>query len=145
MRILLDSSVLVAAMIASHPDHERGLPWLAACRQGRHEGVVAQHSLAELYSTLTSLPLRPRLVPLEVAQFLEENVEAACAVQELRASDYRRVIGRLSRAGFGGGIIYDALIAEAAIKAKVARIITFNQRDFERLPWLDEAGITVAV
>jgi len=145
MRILLDSSVLVAAMVASHPDHERALPWLAACRQGRHEGVVAQPTLAELYATLTSLPLRPRLAPLEVAQFIRENVAEVCAVQELRGRDYRRVIERLSLAGFAGGIVYDALIAEAALKAKAVKIVTFNQSDFERLPWLEEAGIAVAV
>jgi predicted nucleic acid-binding protein len=34
MRLLLDTSVLVADMIAIHPDHERALPWLEAAGIG---------------------------------------------------------------------------------------------------------------
>ena len=28
MKVLLDTSVLIAAMVESHPMHERALPWL---------------------------------------------------------------------------------------------------------------------
>ncbi len=56
MKILLDTSILVAAMVEAHPFHEQGLIWFTRVTNGTDEGVVAAHSLAELYSILTTLP-----------------------------------------------------------------------------------------
>ena len=52
MRILFDTSVLVAAMVESHPMHSRALPWLQQVRAGEPEDsfFVAAHTLAELYA-----------------------------------------------------------------------------------------------
>lgn len=55
MRVLLDTSVLVAAMVEAHPAHERALPWLQRVEAGIDSGVVAAHSVAELYAVLTTL------------------------------------------------------------------------------------------
>jgi predicted nucleic acid-binding protein len=39
----------------------------------------------------------------------------------------------LSRQGVAGGVVYDALIAEAAMKAGAECIVTLNIRDFHRV------------
>ncbi|MGH3085927.1 MAG: hypothetical protein ACRDSJ_01250 [Rubrobacteraceae bacterium] len=43
MRVLLDTSVLVAGMVEAHPAHERALPWLARVKAGTNSGIVAAH------------------------------------------------------------------------------------------------------
>lgn len=35
--------------------------------------------------------------------------------------------------GFSGGVIYDALIVHAAEKSNVDRILTFNEKHFQRV------------
>ena len=63
MKILFDTSVLVAAMIEAHPMHEAALPWLQQVSDQSETGLVAAHSIAELYAVLTTLPVRPRFPP----------------------------------------------------------------------------------
>lgn len=48
VRILLDTSVLVAAMVELHPAHDRALLWLQRVHAGGAVGIVAAHTLAEL-------------------------------------------------------------------------------------------------
>ena len=54
-------------------------------------------------------------------------------VVSLGARDYLIVVRTLADAGLAGGIIYDALAARAAAKTHAKRILTLNQRDFDRL------------
>ena len=56
MRFLLDTSVLVAAMVEAHPMHITALPWLRRAKDRLDSGLVAAHSVAELYAILTTLP-----------------------------------------------------------------------------------------
>lgn len=56
MKVLFDTSVLVAAMVESHPGHRRALPWLQGAKSGRVTFLVTAHTLAELYAVLTRLP-----------------------------------------------------------------------------------------
>ncbi|HJS57618.1 MAG TPA: type II toxin-antitoxin system VapC family toxin [Vicinamibacteria bacterium] len=60
MKVLFDTSVLVAAMVEGHPEHDRALAWLERARRGALEFFVAAHSLAELCAVLSaSWPARP--------------------------------------------------------------------------------------
>ena len=63
MKILLDTSVLVAAMVETHPAYEAAFPYLLRMKKGEENGFVAAHSLAESFSVLTRLPVRPRISP----------------------------------------------------------------------------------
>jgi predicted nucleic acid-binding protein len=62
-----------------------------------------------------------------------ENIETAVEVVELSAADYRSVLDGVKALGLTGGVVYDALIAFAAQKAKVDRLLTFNVSDFRRV------------
>ncbi len=57
MKILFDTSVLVAAMIEPHPFHNSAFPWLKRVKSNEIEMLVASHTLAELYAVLTTLPV----------------------------------------------------------------------------------------
>lgn len=133
MRILLDTSVLVAAMIESHPAHDRALLWLHQVRNGEHNGLVAAHSVAELYSILTVLPLQPRISPAVAQQLIKHNVLDLLEVVFLSDEEYATLVEHLADLGIVGGATYDALILHAAAKAGVDRIITLNEKDFRRV------------
>lgn len=61
MRLFFDTSTLVAAMVEGHPSHSAALPWLQRVKVDT--GLVAAHTLAELYAILTRLPVSPRIPP----------------------------------------------------------------------------------
>lgn len=136
MKILFDTSVLVAALVESHPMHSAAFPWLERAQRGEIEACVATHTLAELYSVLTTLPVKPRVSP-SMARALIEGVAGIADPVDLAAADYMGVIEQLGNTGTVGGSIYDALISRAAEKARVDRLATFNVRDFKRY-WLED-------
>jgi uncharacterized protein (DUF58 family) len=62
-----------------------------------------------------------------------ENVRKPATVVALGAADYGAVLVKLSGLGLAGGVVYDGLIARAARKAKVDRLLTLNRGDFVRV------------
>lgn len=142
MRVLFDTSVLVAALVERHPMHERALVWLKRAIAGEFEFLVSAHTMAELYAVLTALPGIPRVSPGTAWRLIHENVERNASIVSLSASDYTSSIRRLADAGLSGGVIYDALIAKAAKKEKADRLLTFNADDFKRV-WPDGAASVV--
>ena len=133
MRVLADTSVLVAAMVEAHPAHERALRWLQGVLGKEIEFCVSAHTLAELYAVLTSLPVRPRIQPATARRLIRENVESVATVIELRAKDYREVLDDQASLALSGGTTYDALIARAARKAGAEELVTLNPKDFRRV------------
>lgn len=133
MKVLFDTSVLVAALVEAHPMHQRALPWMQRAKAGEITMVVASHSVAKLYAVLTALPVQPRITAALAWQLIHENIARAATVIALSWGDYRAVIKQLSGSGVVGGITYDALIARAAQKARATRLITLNPGDFERV------------
>ncbi len=133
MKVLLDTSVLVAAMVGNHPSHARASPWLQRVKDKKVEGTVAAHSLAELYSVLTSLPVQPRISPGAAWRLIRENILSNFEIVILSKADYLTTLQSLSENQISGGATYDALIAHASVKAKVDRLITLNPDDFRRV------------
>jgi predicted nucleic acid-binding protein len=133
MKMLLDTSVLVAAMVEVHPAHEWAPPWLQRDKRKEVTAVVASHTLAELYSILTRLPLQPQISPALAWKLIQENVLATIEVVSLLEDDYRAILEYLSQTGIVGGATYDALIVHAALKAMVDQIATLNAKDFRRI------------
>jgi len=134
MSALLDTSVLVAALVAELPEHEEAAAVFREALSGEPSLHVSTHALAELYAVLTTLPLSPRISPGQAAELIRRNVLAKTRVISLGANDYEAVIDRMTRLGLSGGAIYDALHVHAAEKAQVNRLYTFNGRDFRRMP-----------
>jgi predicted nucleic acid-binding protein len=143
LKIMVDTSVLVAAMVESHPAHARALPWLQRLHKRPGDFVVCAHTLAELYAVLTRLPLTPRIGPDTARRLIRDNVESLATVVALNRLDYRQILNELSELGLSGGIVYDALVVQAAKNARVGRLLTLNETDFRRV-WPD-AGDRIAV
>ena len=64
MKTLFDTSIIVAALVESHPMHQRVFPWFKQARANEFELIVASHTIAELYAVLSTLPIKPRISPI---------------------------------------------------------------------------------
>ena len=136
MKTLFDTSVIIAALVESHPIHERAFPWLKQAKEKQFELIVASHTLAELYAVLSTLPLKPRISSSVAWRLINENIASNSKVISLTPAEYSTTIKSMSEIGLIGGAIYDALIAKVAQKAKVGRLITLNINHFRRV-WQD--------
>lgn len=126
MKVLLDTSVLVAAVVLAHPAHTRAQPWLKRGRTREIELIVAAHSLAETYSVLTTLPVRPRITPALAWRLVHENVAGIATVMGLSPAEYSATLRRLAELSITGGAVYDGLVARVAQKAQVDRLLTLD-------------------
>ena len=133
MKTLFDTSIIIAALVESHPMHEIAFPWLKKAKTKSFELIIASHTLAELYAVLSTLPIKPRISPAVAWRLIHENIEAVSKVISLTSSEYSATIKRLSESGLIGGIVYDALIVKVAQKAGVKRLLTFNSDHFKRV------------
>lgn len=133
MRLLFDTSTLVAALLKPHEAHSLAHSWLDQVLAGVHTGVLSAHSLAELYSTLTRMPLQPKLTATDALDLIRENVLSSFEIIGLTPADYMTILEDLQSRNLVGGVTYDALIMYIAIKASVDKVITLNGRDFMRL------------
>ncbi|MBI5242303.1 MAG: PIN domain-containing protein [Elusimicrobia bacterium] len=130
MTEFFDTSVMVAAFWGDHPLHEASAGLFAGAQ--RRRSSCAAHSLAELYSTLTSLPLRPAIAPEQARLFLQDVRERLAAVT-LSEAEYHAILDQAARQRVSGGRVYDLLLLRCAAKAKAERIYTWNIKHFQRL------------
>ena len=133
MKILFDTSTLIAALLQQHDAHQLAHPWLDQVLTGAHHGIISAHSLAELYSTLTRMPLQPKLSASDALTLIRENLLGTFEIVGLTPPDYITILENLQSRNLVGGVTYDALIMYVAIKMGVEKVITLNGRDFVRL------------
>ena len=133
MTVFCDTSVLVAACIRKHPHYERARPVLETIARGKEVGVISAHSLAEMFSALTSVPLVPRILPTEARAIIATNIQRHFQLVAVTPEMYERALEICVGRGLGGGKVYDALLIECARHSKADRIYTFNLHDFRRL------------
>jgi len=139
VKVFFDTSVLVAAMVESHPHHERSLARLRKARAGGITWAVAAHSIAETYAVLTTLPVKPRISAALALRLIRENIVGSAEIVALSTQEYLAAAAQLAETGILGGAIYDALLALAAEKAGATRILTLNGDDLRRV-WPSASG-----
>ena len=133
MKTLFDTNTLIAALIETHPHHSRAWPWLQKARQRDIVALVGAHSLAEVYSTLTKLPIYPRISPALAERLILEDIVPHFQIIALDQTDYRTVLHILASHNIEGGATYDALVAHAAYKAQAEKLLTFNVKHFKKV------------
>lgn len=131
MKYLFDTSVLVAAMMTGHNSHQVCLPLLQKAQAKQIDGLISTHTLAELYSVLTRIP-QTKITPTLAQDLIRDNLQTFEFVS-LNAEDYSAAIALMVQNQLPGGGIFDALIAQAALKAEVDVILTLNAKHFVRL------------
>ena len=131
MKIFLDTSVLIASVLEKHISHARSFAILERVLDGKDEGFVPAHSLAEMYSTLTRLPVPFRHSPEQALLSIEENVLPHFKISTLTERDYIALIREAALTGIQGGAVYDAVLLKSAGKIEPDRIYTLNLKHFE--------------
>jgi len=135
VKVLLDTSVLVPALVPALPQHEKAAPHLEAARGGETRLVVSAHALAECFASLTALPVSPSVTPGQARRLVEENVtRAAEEVVSLAEAEYTEALQRMADLGLASGAVYDMLHVICAEKASAGELRTFNGQDFRRMP-----------
>ena len=129
--VLLDTSVIVQALVEQLPGHQRAFETLVNAKKSGLN--VAAHAVAESYATLSTLPVSPRLAPSQAWHLLDESILSAAKIVSLSSRQYVSLMRRLAAIGLSGGTVYDALHAAAAEKSNAERLYTFNRRDFQRM------------
>ena len=130
MKVFLDTSVLIAAVVSKHDAHTRAFPLLERVQNGKDEGFIAAHSLAEMYAILTKLPPPFRHAPEQALLSLEENVLKHFKISSLTGHDYASLVRETAAVGIQGGTIYDAVLLKSAEKSGPDRVFTLNLKHF---------------
>jgi predicted nucleic acid-binding protein len=131
MKALFDTSVLVAAILTGHEQHQSCVAILKQAQKLEVTGLVCTHSLAELYAVLTRIPQMK--VPPTLAQSLLNNNLRSFEVIALLPEDYFSAIELMVQNQLPGGGIFDALIAQASLKTQADVLFTLNPKHFTRL------------
>ena len=131
--LLIDTNVIVASMVAGHAQHIPSLACIRILLKEKTKSLMSCHSLAECFSSLTSMPLENPVTPSQAREIIEENVLNLFEVVELSAQDYREAIRRVAGLNLKSGLIFDALIFQAALKKKASCVVTWNSKDFARI------------
>lgn len=134
-----DTSVLVAALVAPHPRHRDCRSLLERSGRGEAAGAICAHALAETFSVLTRLPLRPAIRPADAELLVGRELAARLQVVAVDAQAELEAIQAVTTAGRGGGAVHDALHVVCLRRAGAARLWTLNRADF--VPFWDEASI----
>jgi predicted nucleic acid-binding protein len=128
LKRFFDSSVLVPVFYADHLHHE--LSAKAFLAASRADSFCALQTLGEVYSTLTGLPVRPRITGAEGVAILKQ-IRNRLTLVSLAEEEYVVALESVSQS-IVGGAVYDALIAHCAMKAGVDILLTWNVRHFTR-------------
>ena len=133
MKVFLDTSVLIAAVIKQHIAHERAFRVLERIHDKKDEGIISVHSLAESYAVLTKLPPPYRHAPEQALLSIEENVVKHFKTVGLTGSGYATVLREAATARICGGTIYDAGLLATAANTGAEIIYTLNLKHFRAI------------
>lgn len=127
-REAVDTSVVVAALLGWHEDHE------AACKAlerslTTERLVVPAPVLVEAYAVMTRLPSPHRLGPVDAAALLRDTFVGIETVA-LDGGEVWKLIEDLEVGLVAGGRTYDGQILACARKAGARTLRTLNERDF---------------
>lgn len=121
---------MIAAFYPEHPHHG---PSFGVLRRSRvSQSACALHSLAEVYCNLTRMPAPARVGPDQALLYITSLRERLAPIALVDA-DYAHVLESAAATGLAGAAIYDALLAQCALKFRADVVYTWNLRDFSRL------------
>jgi predicted nucleic acid-binding protein len=130
VKAFLDTSVIVAAFWGDHADHDASLRVFAGA--DRQTGACGIHSLAEVYATMTALPVRPVLATEQVFLFVQQIAQRLTPVV-LKEAEYLETIRELAERRLSSGRVYDGLLLACARKSRAETIYTWDLKHFRQL------------
>lgn len=129
MRVLCDSSVLIAALLPGEDHHAAS----AAVLNGADTIVVHVHALNETFATLTGGSLGFRVDADLAARLIREQITAHATIIVLDGEEVAHALSEARTHGVRGGAVYDYMHLVAARKGKAETLYTLNLADFQHL------------
>lgn len=129
---MIDTSILLPAIQENHPNHKIAADFVNSLLANHEIIVLNTYLVAELYNNLTKRPTTTN-ERIHFVHNLLKSISERFEGIELSMEDYLTAVERCATLKMKGGVIYDALHFQAAIKAGVDILYTSNIRDFERL------------
>jgi|SRR5271165_3214415 len=120
MKAFFDTSVLVPVFYGDHIHHHASLELFI--QFDKSTGCCGAHSLAEVFSTLTRMPGKHRIRG-EQAMLFVGSIRERLSIVALDGDEYAKALEVSAARGVIGGGIYDAILAQCAIKARRKRSI----------------------
>jgi len=127
MKAFFDTSVLVPVFYGDHVHHRASLDLFIQFEKSG--GCCGAHSLVEVYSTLTRMPGRHRISG-EQAMLFVGSIRERLSVISLTSQEYADALEASAARGIVGGGIYDAILAQCAVKAKAETIYSWNEKHY---------------
>lgn len=128
-----DTSTLVAALLQRHPHHAAAFSRLQLVHAGKIKGRLTTHAVAEIYATLTALPLSPRLSPADGRQLLQSSILSRFELIALSAREYQEALDMVVLRNMPSGAIYDGFHVVGARVSGCRVLYTLNTRHFRAL------------
>lgn len=132
-RTAIDTSVIVAALLSWHQDHDAALASLQRLLVEEEPILLPTRVLIEAFSVMTRLPKPHRVDPQDALTLLTMTLEDKVDLIALPAQGYWGSLRTFVARGSRGGTVYDAEIIECSLQAGATRILTLNLRHFQRL------------
>jgi len=136
-----DTSVLLPALVESHPHHEKCFRQYQKAQTKKSTGLISQHVLLEMYSAGTMMPVKPRVSGAQMLQLIQRSVTPFFRLVTLTAVEVEQMLRLAADLGVMGGALYDLYHIHHAIKGGADVILTNNLRDFRHLA----AGLKIRV
>jgi predicted nucleic acid-binding protein len=127
MRAFFDTSVLVPVFYGDHVHHRASMDRFI--KFDKSTACCGAHSLVEVYASLTRMPGKQR-IGSEQAMLFIGSLRERLSVIALDANEYADALEASAALGIVGGGIYDAMLAQCALKAKATAIYTWNLRHY---------------
>lgn len=128
MKVAVDSSVLVSALIASENGHDE-------CNQvlDSHQCSAHVHALAETFNTLTGSRLGFRVPANQVVVMFQREVLPRVTFVSLDADETVHALMAAEQRGVRGGAVFDYHHLVAAMKAGAEKFFTLDTEDFRHI------------
>jgi predicted nucleic acid-binding protein len=97
------------------------------------QGYLTTHCLAELFATLTALPLKPRLLPAEAKRIIGESILGRLVLIPWSADHYHEAMKLTATGNLSSGAIYDALHLVGALSVGCGTLYTLKLRHFRSI------------
>lgn len=125
--MLIDTNVLVAAVVPNHDHHEPSGELLLTSRAAS----IALHSLLEFVNTMTRH--RRYAWSSQAVNYQLDQFETRFEVLTIRPQQVMSLLSEFTTAGHRGPLIYDYFIGQHAAIHSIDTIVTWNERHMRQL------------
>lgn len=133
LKILFDSSVLVAGMVSRHPAHDACWLFLEKALAREFVMLVTAPTLEKTHSALTSMAMSPRITAALATRLIKENVEAVARIVPVQPEDYSAAAQVVAQFDAPGQAIHRAVLVSCAERLEADRLVTLHPHDYLRL------------